>query len=103
MTDAWMTPEGGSEDPERPTAILDASMPVVSTRDAQTDARTISEAEGGMSDELDMAGYQIVTNVQDLADEKRRMGWIKIASPFGGTPAPANTSGTRGADDIGKI
>lgn len=83
--------------------VLDSPMPVVSNRDAQTDSRTMSEAEGGMSDELDMAGYQVEVRVGTLADEIRRKGWRAINSPSGGTPAPASTSGGRGAQDIGKI
>lgn len=102
-TQAWMDPEGGREDPERPPAVLDNPLPVMTGRDAQTDCRTISEIEGQMTDELDMAGYLVETRVQTIGNEIRRMGWTKLTSPSGGIPAPGSTSGGRGADDIGKI
>jgi hypothetical protein len=78
-------------------------MQPMTGRDVQTDARTISEIEGQMTDELDMAGWLIDTGPKSIASEIRRNGWRAINSPSGGIPAPATTSGGRGADDIGRI
>ena len=53
--------------------------------------------------DLDDVGYMLDLNVTSLGTEKRRMGWDPLATPSGGPPRPANTSGTRGADDIGSV
>ena len=65
-------------------------------RDAQTDARTISEASGQMSDELDMSGWQVDADSDNIGDEIRQGGWMKYTEPVGGTPARVNTSGFSG-------
>ena len=72
-------------------------------RDAQTDARTISEASGQMSDELDMSGWQVDTDSDSIDAEIRQGGWMKYTQPVGGMPARGTTSGSRGAADIGRI
>lgn len=99
-TASQLDPIGGREDPMRPDTTFD-SIPVGS-RDAQTDARTMAEAAGAMSDELDMSGVLSDADVSSIMDEKRRGGWTNLTHPVGGMPAPASTSGTRGAEDIGK-
>ena len=83
-------------------------IPVPYGRDVQTDARRMSEVDGSGGDimddrDLDDVGYLLDTDVSTLGDEKRRAGWKPLATPNGGVPAPATTSGTRGANDIGKI
>ncbi len=108
MTDAWMNPEGGDEMPERPTVTSVDSIPVAYGRDAQTDSRRMSEVDGGdgniMDDrDLDDVGYLSDLDATSLGQEARAGGWIPIAKPVGGEPARVNTSGTRGADDIGKV
>ena len=95
---------GGSDDPQVSTVKLDAeALPVPYGRDAQTDARTQSEAAGQMSRELDMSGYQVDVGVESIAQEIRDDGWDKLAEPVGAEPKPISTSGGRGADDIGKL
>ena len=99
-----VAPIGGIEDPQVGTVELDAeSIPVPYGRDAQTDARSISEAAGQMSRELDMSGYQVDVGVESIAQEIRDQGWDKLAEPVGAEPKPISTSGGRGADDIGKL
>ena len=102
-TASQLDPIGGREDPMRPTTTFDGIPMAAQPRDAQTDARTISEVSGAMSDELDMSGVLSDADVSSLADEKRRGGWTKLTHPEGGMPAAGNTSSTRGADDIGKL
>ena len=94
---------GGEDDPERVGSNLGAPSPVATGRDVQTDARTISEIEGQMTDELDMSGYLLNTGVSTIGNEKRSQGWEKNTVPSGALPHPLSTSGTRGAQDIGKI
>ena len=105
MTDtaAWASPEGGNEDMPRPPALLGSGIPVPYGREAQTDARCQADAEGAMSDELDMSGYLVNSGVSTIGNEKRSMGWEKNTVPSGGPPNPLSTSGSRGADDIGKL
>jgi hypothetical protein len=107
LDDAWMNPEGGYEMPS-PQTIRDLNhIPVPYGRDAQTDCRTMGDVGNGniMDDrDLDDVGYLSDMNVTSLGNEKRRMGWDPLATPnmdnAGGPPRRANTSGTRGADDI---
>lgn len=97
-------PVSGREDPERPSAAFDSDMAPRNPRnprDSQTDARTMSEAAGQMSDELDMAGYLVTgTGRTTIMDEKRDRGWTPLTEPVGAEPADGSTSGTRGAADI---
>lgn len=112
--DAWMHPEGGYETAP-PLTVKDPNMvPVAHGRDAQADSRTQSDVDGGGAnisgdgdhDDVGMTagGYLLDLDVTSLGTEKRRMGWDPLATPnggdMGGVPRPANTSGTRGADDI---
>ena len=92
-------------------------IPVAYGRDAQTDCRTQSDVDGGGAniasdgDHDDVGhtagGFLSDMNVTTLGNEKRRMGWDPLATPnmdnMGGPPRPVNTSGTRGADDIGPV
>lgn len=110
MTDAWMHPEGGEEMNPGPTIRDLNHIPVPYGRDVQTDDRKMSEVDGSggniMDDrDLDDVGYLVDMDVTSLGTEKRRMGWDPLATPngVGGPPRPANTSGTRGADDIGAV
>lgn len=117
MTDAWMHPEGGYES-ETPMTVKDLNhIPVAYGRDAQTDCRTQGDVDGsggnimsdGDHDDVGQTagGYLSDMNVTSLGNEKRQMGWDPLATPnmdnAGGPPRPANTSGTRGADDIGAV
>lgn len=95
---------GGHEDPMRPAAMLDSDMAPDNPRDSQTDARTISQIEGRMTDELDMSGYLIGgTEVTTLADEVRDGGWTPLTEPVGAEPKDGSTFGSRGAADIGRL
>lgn len=109
-------PEGGYETMPGPTVRDLNHIPVAYGRDAQTDCRTQSDVDGsgrniasdGDHDDPGTAGgYLVDVNVTSLGNEKRRMGWDPLATPnmdnMGGPPRPANTSGTRGADDIGAV
>lgn len=104
--DDWQTPEGGYEMAPGPT-VRDLSMiPVPHGRDVQTDSRRMGEVEGGnIADDrdLDDVGYLSDMDVTSLGTEKRRGGWDPLASPSSGPPRQVNTSGTRGADDIGSV
>jgi hypothetical protein len=115
-TNADFTPEGGYQPPESPTIKDLNHIPVPYGRDAQTDDRINrdvyselvpnADTTGGniMDDrDLDDRGYQVNIDTTTLGTEKRRMGWIPLATPNGAMPNPANTSGTRGANDIGKV
>ena len=115
-TNADFTPEGGYQPPESPTIKDLNHIPVPYGRDAQTDDRINrdvyselvpnADTTGGniMDDrDLDDQGYQVNIDTTTLGTEKRRMGWIPLATPNGAMPNPANTSGTRGANDIGKV
>jgi hypothetical protein len=103
-----MTPEGGDEMPPGPTIRDLNHIPVPYGRDVQTDDRILREMDsptgGNIMDDrdLDDVGYMVDVNVTSLGTEKRRMGWDPLATPngVGGPPRQANTSGTRGADDI---
>ena len=95
-------PEAGYEPMPGPTVRLLDPIPVPYGRDAQSDSRRMTET-GGDDGDLDDRGYLSKMDVTSLGTEKRRMGWDPLATPYGGTPAPANTSGTRGGADIGKI
>ena len=105
-------PEGGYETMPGPTVRDLNHIPVPYGRDAQTDCRTMAAVDGSggniMDDrDLDDRGYLSDMNVTSLGNEKRRMGWDPLATPnmdnAGGPPRPVNTSGTRGADDIGSV
>jgi hypothetical protein len=101
-------PESGYEMPPGPTAKLLDPIPVPYGRNVQTDARRMSEVDGGggniMDDrDLDDVGYLSDMDVTSIGEEARRGGWDPLATPFGAPVAPVNTSGTRGAADIGKI
>ena len=100
-------PEGGYEMMPGPTIKDLNHIPVPYGRDVQTDARTMAEVDGSggniMDDrDLDDVGYLSDMNVTSLGTEKRRGGWDPLATPNGAMPGPVNTSGTRGAADIGK-
>lgn len=97
-----VAPIGGREDPQVSTVQVDGMAPMTS-RDAQTDARSISDAAGQMSRELDMSGYQVDSGVECIGQEIREQGWDKLAKPVGGPLNPLSTSGGRGADDIGRL
>lgn len=110
--DDWQNPEGGYES-GTPMTVKDPNIvPVPTGRDAQTDCRTIADVDGsggniaadGDHDDVGMTagGWLSDLNVTSLGNEKRRMGWDPLATPSSG-PRPANTSGTRGADDIGPV
>lgn len=106
--DSWMTPEGGYEVVPGPTVKDLNGIPVPHGRDAQTDARTQADVDasgGNIADDrdLDDRGYLSDMNVTSLGNEKRRGGWDPLATPSSGPPRPVNTSGTRGADDIGAV
>ena len=98
-----LTPEGGHDDVEAPETSMLMSEPRGVGRDAQTDARSISEASGQMSDELDMSGWQVDADSDNIDNEIRQGGWMKYTLPVGGMPARGSTSGSRGAADIGRI
>lgn len=103
-----MHPEGGYEAMPGPTVKDLNGIPVPYGRDVQTDARKMQDVDGSggniMDDrDLDDVGYMVDMNVTSLGNEKRRMGWDPLATPSSGIPGPANTSGTRGADDIGPV
>ena len=110
--DDWQHPEGGYETTPGPTVKDLNHIPVPYGRDAQTDDRRMGEVDGSGANiaddrDLDDRGYLSDMNVTSLGNEKRRMGWDPLATPnmdnMGGPPRPANTSGTRGADDIGSV
>jgi hypothetical protein len=112
-------PPDGGYTPPTPPLIRDLNhIPVAYGRDAQTDCRTISDVDsfgldgniahdGDHDDAGTYGGWHSDMNVTSLGTEKRRMGWDPLATPnmdnMGGPPRPANTSGTRGADDIGAV
>lgn len=101
-------PEGGYTPIPGPTVRDLNVVPVPIGRDVQTDSRTMgavdSSGENIMDDrDLDDVGYLSDMNVTSLGTEKRRMGWDPLATPYGAPPHPANTSGTRGAQDIGAV
>ena len=98
-----VAPIGGHEDPQVSTTELDEAVPSAYGRDMQTDSRSIADAAGQMSRELDMSGYQVDAGVESIGQEIRDKGWDKLAEPVGAEPAPISTSGGRGADDIGKL
>lgn len=111
--DDWQNPEGGYETAP-PMTVKDPSVvPVPTGRDAQTDCRTQADVDGsgkniagdGDHDDVGMTagGWLSDLDVTSLGTEKRRMGWDPLATPSSGPPRPANTSGTRGADDIGSV
>jgi hypothetical protein len=56
-----------------------------------------------MSDELDMSGWQVDADSDNIDNEIRQGGWMKYTLPVGGMPARGSTSGSRGAADIGRI
>jgi hypothetical protein len=110
--DDWQNPEGGYESTPTPTVRDPSSVPVPTGRDAQTDSRKMSEVDAGGAniagdgdhdDSGTAGGYQSDLNVTSLGTEKRRGGWDPLATPSGGPPRVVNTSGTRGADDIGSV
>jgi hypothetical protein len=114
--DSWMTPEGGYETVPGPTVKDPNVIPVAHGRDAQTDCRTQADVDAGgknimgdgdHDDPGTAGGWLSDLDVTSLGTEKRRMGWDPLATPnggdMGGIPRPANTSGTRGADDIGSV
>ena len=111
MTDfqnSWQNPEGGYEPVPGPTVKDLNGIPVAYGRDVQTDARRQSDVDPGganiMDDrDLDDVGYLVDMNVTSLGNEKRRGGWDPLATPFGAPTRTVNTSGTRGADDIGQV
>lgn len=107
----------GNEVPMPGPTIKDLNhIPVAYGRDVQTDARRMgdvstmkgpSDDPGGaniMDDrDLDDVGYLSDMNVTSIGNEKRRGGWDPLATPNGAIPPRVNTSGTRGADDIGMV
>src|ERR1700743_3743139 len=95
--------EAGEMDPPRPDGIMGLGIPVAHGRDAQTDSRDQSEAAGQMSAELDMSGYLLKVHAGYIAGEKLMGGWEKTPLPSGAAPQRVNTSGTRGAQDVGKL
>ena len=108
QTRSQLNPEGGEEMAQRPTTYTLDPIPVPYGRDVQTDARRMGEVDGSggniMDDrDLDDVGYLSDMNSSSLGTEKRRNGWIRLATPVGGIPAPATTAGTRGARDIGPL
>jgi hypothetical protein len=108
ITGQTLPPESGYEMMPGPTVRDLNTIPVPYGRDVQTDSRRMGEVDGSggniMDDrDLDDVGYLSDMNVTSLGTEKRRMGWDPLATPSGGIPRPANTSGTRGARDIGEI
>jgi hypothetical protein len=103
-------PEGGYET-EPPVTVKDLNMiPVPIGRDAQVDARKMSEVDAsggnitgdGDHDDVGMTagGFLSDMDVTSLGTEKRRGGWDPLATPSGAPPNRVNTSGTRCADDI---
>ena len=115
-TNADFVPEGGYVPMPGPTVTDLNHIPVPYGRDVQTDDRINkdvykelvpnADTTGGniMDDrDLDDRGYQSNIDVTSLGTEKRRGGWDPLATPNGAMPRPVNTSGTRGAQDIGKI
>lgn len=110
ITGEPLPPEAGYENTPGPTIRDLNHIPVPYGRDVQTDSRRMGEVDGSdgniMDDrDLDDVGYLSDMNVTSLGNEKRRMGWDPLATPngVGGPPRPVNTSGTRGADDIGSV
>ena len=101
-------PEAGYEMAPGPTVRDLNGIPVPYGRDVQTDCRTMAEVDGSggniMDDrDLDDVGYLSDMNVTSLGNEKRRGGWDPLATPYGAPTRVVNTSGTRGADDIGAV
>ena len=109
--DDWQNPEGGYEMPPGPTIQDLNHIPVPYGRDVQTDARKMGDVDdragGNIMDDrdLDDVGYLLDMDVRSLGNEKRRGGWDPLATPngVGGPPRVVNTSGTRGAADIGPV
>lgn len=106
---ASMKPVQEPEGAETPMPVMQVRdpniVPVPYGRDAQTDSRTMAAVDGSGGNieddrDLDDRGYLLDLNVTSLGTEKRRGGWDPLATPNGGPPPLANTSGTRGADDI---
>lgn len=107
-TKSTLDSEGGEEMPMRPAGFLGGPIPVPYGRDVQTDARRMGEVDGSggniMDDrDLDDVGYLMNTGVSTIANEVRSAGWEKNTLPSGALPRPLETSGSRGADDIGKL
>jgi hypothetical protein len=113
---ADFTPEGGYVPPAVPIIKDLNHIPVPYGRDVQTDGRMMhdvsselvpnADTTGGniMDDrDLDDVGYLSDMNVTSIGNEKRRGGWDPLATPNGAMPRRVNTSGTRGADDIGEV
>ncbi len=105
--DDWQNPEGGYEMAPGPTVKDPNVVPVPHGRDVQSDARRMGEVDAGGANiaddrDLDDVGYLLDLNVTSLGTEKRRGGWDPLATPSEDPPL-ANTSGTRGADDIGAV
>lgn len=105
-------PEGGYEPIPGPTVRDLNVLPVPHGRDVQTDCRTISDVDAGGKNitddrDLDDVGFLSNMDVTSLGTEKRRGGWDPLATPnggdMGGIPRVVNTSGTRGARDIGAV
>ena len=107
ITGQPLPPEGGNDDGMNPTTVNDPNhVPVATGRDVQSDARTMNDVGSGniMDDrDLDDTGYLLDLNASSLGTEKRRGGWIRLATPSGGPPAKATTAGTRGAEAIREI
>jgi hypothetical protein len=107
----------GNEVPMPGPTITDLNhIPVPYGRDVQTDDRRMGEVDcfrapdedpggGNIMDDrdLDDVGFLSDMDVTSIGVEKRRMGWDPLATPNGAMPRAVNTSGTRGAQDIGKI
>ena len=97
---------GGDDGMEVPTQPFCDAGPGIG-RELQVDARTQSDVRGmsdeSASDDIDHAGYQVVTGVSTIGNEIRSRGWEKNTVPIGATPRPNPTSGSRGAADIGKL
>ena len=105
--DDWQNPEGGYEVVPGPTIKDPTVLGGPTGRDVQTDARKMSEVDAGGKNiaddrDLDDRGWLLDLNVTSLGNEKRRGGWDPLATPSM-DPPQANTSGTRGADDIGSV
>jgi hypothetical protein len=107
----------GNEVPMPGPTITDLNhIPVPYGRNVQTDDRRMGEVDcfrapgedpGGaniMDDrDLDDVGFLSRMDVTSIGTEKRRGGWDPLATPNGAVPRRVNTSGTRGADDIGMV
>ena len=113
---ADFTPEGGYVPMPGPTVTTLNGIPVPYGRDVQTDDRTMADVRselvpnadttvGNIMDDrdLDDVGYLSRMDVTSLGTEKRRGGWDPLATPYGAPVPRVNTSGTRGADDIGEV